>query len=370
MAEVRANGGRGGAAGIAALATLAICAGLLLGQPSFAAASEFGADVAARFAPVVEFAKGERNLPASVPWFLNQSTLEWHNDADDCDSDLIRARRPWNLATMAALGDGGFVAGSRDARCRKTGRRFATNEYTRPTDGGRPGGLGHTDGFVLDLRGEGAVRGGIPDTAPGSPASYTGAPVYYESGDLAKPGAAAGDYMYLTYWFFYPYNGGGPFRHEGDWEGMSIIFGQTSPGHYSPVELGLNQHDGTQGIAWKDRRFPRVRPRVFSAKGTHATYDRAFGRLSLHRFDTTGGGPRWETTTRLLPLATEPWTGYCGAWGQVGSLAGSIGHTGATTGPLGPGCVVNGRLIKRAIPDGWGAPVPVGSGLPGIAVVD
>jgi hypothetical protein len=324
-----------------------------------ASAEVFGPEVASRFAPVVEFAGGERDLPASVPWYLEHSTLEWHND-DGCPSDPIRSQRPWSEAEIRALGEGGYATQARDGSCHKAGPRFTTSEHTRPTDGGRPPRLAPSDGFVLNLQGSSeAVRDGIPDTTPNEPRRYTGSPVYYESGDLIERGTSMGDYAYLTYWFFYAYdNGFGPQNHEGDWEGMSVIFKATSPGHYRPVALGLNQHSATQGIAWKERRFPHDRPLVFSAKGSHATYDHAFG-VNLHT-DTTGGGVLWETAAQLLPLANEPWRGYCGGWGQVGKAAESPLHLGDTTGPSGPGCVVNGRLIKNAIPAGWGVPAPVG----------
>jgi hypothetical protein len=309
-------------------------------------------------------------LPASVPWYLERSTLEWHND-DGCRSDLIRLPRPWGEAEMKALGEGGYATQSRNSSCRKAGSRYTTSDHTRPTDGGRPRGLAFGDGFVLNLQGSSeAVRDGIPNTTPNEPGQYTGAPVYYESGDLIKPGSPVGTYAYLTYWFFYAYDEGFADQdHEGDWEGMSVIFAETSPGHYRPVALGLNQHNGIQGLSWKQRRFPHDRPHVFSAKGSHATYDHA---LKEHAFpfDRTGGGMLWDTSIQMLPLANEPWRGYCGGWGQVGKEAESPLHLSFTTGPSGPGCVVNDRLIKNAIPPGWGVPAPVGQALPGIAVVD
>jgi hypothetical protein len=333
-----------------------------------ASAEVFGPEVASRFAPVVEFAGGERDLPASVPWYLERSTLEWHND-DDCPSDLIRSLRPWSEAEIRALGEGAYATQSRDGKCRKAGPRYTTSEHTRPTDGGRPRGLARSDGFVLNLQGSSeAVRDGIPDTTPNEPQQYTGAPVYYESGDLIKPGSPVGTYAYLTYWFFYAYDQAPLHQnHEGDWEGMSVIFAETSPGHYRPVALGLNQHNGIQGLSWKERRFPQDRPHVFSAKGTHATYDHALRELAIP-FDRTGGGMLWDTSTQMLPLADEPWRGYCGGWGQVGKEAAL--RLSLTTGPSGPGCVVNGRLIKNAIPPGWGVPAPLGQVAPGLAVVD
>lgn len=346
---------------IAALCVAVLTAACAL-RAAPAAADVFGPEVASRFAPVVEFAPDERDLPASVPWYLNRSTLEWHND-DGCRSDVIRPLRTWSVSEMEALGAGGYATRSRDGSCHKAGPRYTTSEHTRPTDGGRAPGLAPGDGFVLNLQGSSeTVRDGIPDTTPDEPRWYTGAPVYYESGDLVKPGSAVGEYAYLTYWFFYAYDEA-PLNqdHEGDWEGMSVIFAETSPGHYRPVELGLNQHSGTQGIAWKERHFRHDRPLVSSAKGSHATYERA----------STAGRVRWDTSKQMLPLADEPWRGYCGGWGQVGKEAEfPLLHPSFTTGPSGPGCVVDGRLIKNAIPAGWGVPAPVDPAAPATAVVD
>jgi hypothetical protein len=349
---------------------LAACLACLFFATPRVPAAVFAPDVVSRFAPTVVLAGGENYLPASVPWFLNRSTLEWHND-DGCGYDLIRPARRWSVAEMSALGTGQYATKSRDASCRKAGPRYTTRDHTRPTDGGRPGGLAASDGFVLNLQGNGdAVRGGIKDTTPEDPGRYTGAPVYYESGDLAKPGVPVGTYMYLTYWFFYAYdNGPGPQNHEGDWEGMSVIFGQVTPGHYRPVALGLNQHRGTEEVRWDKRRFPGERPLVYSAKGTHATYDHDWFDHIGPNADTVGGGPLWDASASALPLASQPWAGYCGGWGQVGEEAELLGR-GDTTGPLGAGCAVNGRIIKAAIPKGWGTPAPLGQGPLGIAVVD
>jgi len=340
-----------------------VCFVSLLGTASQASAAVFGPDVVQRFAPTVQLAAGEGTLPTSASWFLNRASLQWHND-DGCDADVLRPVRVWSTGDMSALGAGGYSAKSRDEDCRKAGPRYTTRDHTRPRDGHRPPGLSAADGFALDLTDTSDARRGIKDTTPEDPQLYTGAPVYYESGDIAKPGAPLGKYMYLTYWFFYAFNDGiGPQNHEGDWEGMSVLFGKTSSGHYRPLALALNQHRETKEIPWHSRRFAGERPLVYSAKGTHATYDHDWpGRLGPFA-DTVGGSVSWDTSVSALPLYDQPWAGYCGGWGEVGRL-------GDTTGPLGPGCIVNGRAIKDAIPDGWGPPAPHGRGAQTIVVVD
>ena len=349
-----------------------VCLASLLGFASQAPAAVFGPDVAQRFAPVVRLAAGEKTLPASAQWFLDRASLQWHND-DGCRTDLFHPVQVWSTGDLNALGNGGYSTKSRDKNCQKAGPRYTTRDRTRPTDRHRPSGLTATDGFFLDLIDSSDVRWGIKDTTPEDPQLYTGAPVYYESGDIAKPGASSGEYMYLTYWFFYAFNDGPSGQnHEGDWEGMSILFGETSPGHYRPRALALNQHSGTQEIPWRSRRFAGQRAVVYSAKGTHATYDHD-GAFRIGPFvETVGGGPDWDTSLSVLPLYDQPWAGYCGGWGQVGRLARvptPLGR-GDTTGPLGPGCLVNGRSIKDAIPDGWGPPALRKPGAQPIAVVD
>lgn len=346
-----------------------VCLASLLGFASQAPAAVFGPDVVQRFAPIVRLAGKEKTLPASAQWFLDRASLQWHND-DGCRTDILRPVQVWSTSAMNALGTGGYATKSRDEDCQKAGPRYTTRDHTRPTDRRRPRELTVSDGFFLDLIDSTDARWGIKDTTPGDSQTYTGAPVYYESGDIVKPGAPLGTYMYLTYWFFYAFNDGlSAQNHEGDWEGMSILFGQTTPGHYKPLTLALNQHRGTQEIPWPGRRFVGERAQVYSAKGSHATYDRDwFGRAGPS-LDTVGGGPLWDTSGSLLSLYDQPWVGYCGGWGQVGLLAGAAG-IGDTTGPLGPGCIVKGRPIKDAIPNSWGPAAPRPRGAPAIAVVD
>jgi hypothetical protein len=85
--------------------------------------------------------------------------------------------------------------------------------------------------------------------------------------------------------------------------------------------------------------------RVFSARGTHGSYESA-GRFStscatrLATYRYTGYGKAWRAWMALAPVSGQPWYGLGGAWGEVGYFA-------DTTGPLGP------SRFKPAAPAGW-----------------
>ncbi|OUO53756.1 hypothetical protein B5F77_05360 [Parabacteroides sp. An277] len=131
------------------------------------------------------------------------------------------------------------------------------------------------------------------------------------------------------YWLFYGYNKVRIASHQGDWERVTLdiyegeIVGAYLDQHgttkyYKASELELTKSNGVQTL------------KVYSAKGTHATYEKvgSFNKTGVAD-DVTGNGKTWEITKNAKHLVVQPWVKYAGAWGEVGMFV-------DTTGPLGP----------------------------------
>jgi hypothetical protein len=190
---------------------------------------------------------------------------------------------------------------------------YATWELTRPwSDRPERHGLSLEEGFFLDPRG--GTGAGFDD--------LTQATVYY-------------DYRarrYIRYWLFYPYSVGVlGLNHEGDWEGLAVDLNRQN----EAVHARLYRH-GTCDVTvdWNTLEEDPFtgRKAVYSSRGHHATYATA-GRHTCGGFfeivDETAQGARWRTWVRLANVRKQPWYGFGGAWGEVGTR-------GESTGPLGP----------------------------------
>jgi hypothetical protein len=84
------------------------------------------------------------------------------------------------------------------------------------------------------------------------------------------------DKIALQYWFFWYHN---PAKndHEGDWEFIQLLFDVGSVDEAlqtPPSEVGYAQHTGGERSSWDDPKLEKdgVRPVVYPAKGSHATY--------------------------------------------------------------------------------------------------
>jgi lysophospholipase L1-like esterase len=121
--------------------------------------------------------------------------------------------------------------------------------------------------------------------------------------NVTRSGNDARNAIYLDYWWYFPNNpagaGGGAlcgagfviagltcFDHQSDWEGVTIVLDGDAPGK-PPLAVSYAQHDGVVRYTWpalqrlwdggdRDRFGKRVktgiRPLVFVANGTHASY--------------------------------------------------------------------------------------------------
>lgn len=252
--------------------------------------------LAAALSPVVYLHPSEQLLPSDPLVFLAGSRLVWAHD-DSCRDHLVAGH-----IDPHRLGAGGYQHRESERallHCDHDGHAIGSNSNARP----RTREVGE-EGFFLDLQ-QRQVRAGIGVTAP---------VLYYH-----VPG------RYIVYWFFYAYNDGGPFDHEGDWENITVHLDAQD----RPTEVAFFAHGRPRVYPWDGIDREGSHPVVYSAKGSHASYARPGFHLAIPGFDSTSAGPKWRTWRHLRNVVREDWWGYGGAWGEVGEIA-------ATTGPQGP----------------------------------
>jgi hypothetical protein len=134
------------------------------------------------------------------------------------------------------------------------------------------------------------------------------------------------------YWLFYGYDYssvlGLNFSHQGDWESVTLdIKNQAIEGawlsahgvdiYYKKRDLQIVTEGHTQTLL------------VYSARGTHAMYNKPGDFHILNTDHTSAAGTQWVITDLEIDLKKQPWREFAGAWGTVG-------HIAPTTGPLGP----------------------------------
>lgn len=355
-------------------------------QCSTAHADFFNQQTIQRFAPLLVMYAGEDNGPASAPWFLDRSSL-WFSESDPC-SDTEVFPGPWSESATARLGlqvpksDRWQYREKSFPSCSHRGATLSATDYTRPYDSGRPPSLGQDEGFYLNFdQGHNAI-GGMPFTRDRSGHEFkTQAPIYYDDGELFDNDGSSTDprRAYISYWFFYAYNDAPPapflFNHQGDWENMSLLFESSPDGsawtlkavsysaHGTPKGVSANCSAATYAGKPLSCPVPRTTWRGesrlvgFVGNGDHATYPSP-GFHQLHgpfgdKTSTLAEGFAWPTWQVLLPLESQAWAGFCGAWGSVGSPY--LPFSEDRTGPLGPGCLDGqGRQRKSGRPQAWG----------------
>jgi hypothetical protein len=149
----------------------------------------------------------------------------------------------------------------------------------------------------------------------------------------------------LQYWFFYIYNDFND-KHEGDWEMVQLNFAAASAEEAlakNPTETGYSQHEGAERAKWGDDKLQLVdgtHPVVYPALGSHANYYNShlyLGRSASQGVgcdDTIGPSRELHPEVSVIPqdreayLASYPWLGYIGRWGEE--------HSGFYNGPTGP----------------------------------
>ena len=148
----------------------------------------------------------------------------------------------------------------------------------------------------------------------------------------------------LQYWFFWYFNQFNDL-HEGDWEGMQLVFEGSSPEEAlaeEPREIGLFQHGSGEKAGWDNGKVEKegTHPVVYPAAGSHATfYDAAVyvgnGKKGSGVGCDNTSAPHRRVVPRPILVPTHPgpnsrssWITYEGRWGQR--------EKGFNNGPTGP----------------------------------
>lgn len=204
-----------------------------------------------------------------------------------------------------------------------------------------------------------AVWSSIPEARPFSPYDDHGFALDFDESSPSAGGRSPDDRGWgpsifaevqddrILYWWFFPDDpkaslvGDLLFSHEGDWEGIEIVFDDGQPLH-----VAYRAHNCDDEVRrWGDPNLELIdgwHPRVYAAKGTHASSPDVDSPSVWERFGSCPGGKRFEGTTDstadgrdqlswlgMRNAAAEPWYDFGGAWGN-------IGDSDAATGPHGP----------------------------------
>lgn len=327
------------------------------------------ADPAAAFAPLAHLHSEERYWPMSADEFLRNGWLLFRHggrcppwsfalDAHLPDAGRAREQIMGRIDPARLGGDPSYGHPASTAQCPHAERpSFSATQRTRPFDPkGRPKGLPEEQGFYIDLWDE--RRAGARRTQKRFAQLYfVGVPAYWQ---LHRERVGDADAVRITYWMFYGLSQPpGPkavlrrFRHEGDWERISVLLEHRGGSDsYVPVSVRYHFHDENRDVPWHAVRRvaaesggAATHPVAYIAKTSHASYPRA-GRYE-EEFRVRGRRvevvhdegiacpdcPQWETWQVLRRVTDEPWYGFGGAWGEV---ADNPLEPRGTTGPLGP----------------------------------
>ncbi len=359
---------------------------------SVASADFFTQDTIQRFSPLLVMYAQEDNGPSSAPWFLDRSRLVFAERGPICDDEPIYDG-PWTdtatrkLGLLVRSGNRWRYQTQETLLCHRSGPVFLATDHTRPYNSDRHPSLHRDEGFYLSANLDSAgAKGGMSFTkATSSHEFVTDAPIYYDDGELFSQNGSAKNprQAYISYWFFYPFNdaprAGFLFNHQGDWENITLLFQQgagSSPlwtleavsysAHGAPKAIAAACSIAPSGKGLLSCPVPRTqwdgKPRLvgFVADGSHATYSspgphpiRTAHGLATDHTSSIASGFSWPSWEALLPLESQGWAGFCGAWGKVASPIRPF--AGDKTGPLGPGCLdERERQRKRGGPSVWG----------------
>lgn len=317
------------------------------------------------FAPLVHLHSGEEWYPMSARGFIDNSVLSWSNKPG-CPAEIIATGRSVPGDKRFGVTDPKSLGASATTYRRAPDApdcdpdtahpvSFLATELTRPySTTARPPRLPLPQGFYLDLAN--GQRRGHRDAHKEGPQTFLRDVPAYVQRDEERIGRRTG--IRLTYWLFYGFSEPpGPrgftrlVSHEGDWERVSVLLRRgREPDTYVPQSARFHFHNEYRDVPWYAvkrasgtgrRPTPPTHPVVYSARGSHASFWRA-GEFESP-FETGGRRhfsvddvaiacpdcPQWRTWELVRGVRDEPWYGFGGAWGKVGS-------SGDTTGPLGP----------------------------------
>lgn len=295
------------------------------------------------YAPRVHMHPKETAFPTSPLKFVENSSLKWA--ADSSCRDIKIARQGQIDLKMLRSGSYRHREVENGARCFSTGRRYSSNDVTRPYDGNarRNPKLAPAEGFFFDVKKSLLNGDPVPeDDQIRTPVSYR-----YVKG------------KFVTYWFFYANNPAADAKaraidnHEGDWEHLRVNLNRSN---YA-VSVTYGQHnckDKVSTYAFDSGMLHMAVGKhldVYSARGSHASFTKpdsigkegvCHGSLGVNQGwgdETKKGGSTWDTwNVPLQDVTLTPWWDFGGAWGKIGTpkiplLGQQIARSVAPAGP-------------------------------------
>lgn len=295
---------------LAALLVLTASASLMLTATAVAAISPAQQELVQRYAPIVE---------------LREQT---HDQL--CDTKVEQYSPPTTVDTV--LGNPSVTL-----------KRYVNGKYTSiktaPT-AADIAGLG--DDYYLDLHGNPLSPGCTYATDFDQLRQLARAPAITYAHIATEPGVTG---LAVQYWFFYYFNQLNDL-HEGDWEGMQVLFDGANTAAdalaQGPTQIALFQHAGGERADWDDPKVQKEgeHPVVYSAAGGHSTYyDDAIYISNGQHGSGVGCDDASQPLTRtdprpvMIPTTAAPgsefqWLGFLGHWGER--------EKGFNNGPTGP----------------------------------
>jgi hypothetical protein len=262
-----------------AIFTASLCFALLVilaAQPSVKAQTD--EDLAAEYAPVLHFTKGEKFYPTTVDYIIDSSVLKQRN-SDGTSFVIDSAPTPNNLGTHT----------SSDL--------FLNNKLETLAN------------IAADYAADAASTS------------------YYAYVHVVKSSSST----VIQYWLFYIFNNGPMNEHQGDIEVVQVFLDAFG----NPQTVLASQHGSGQNAAWSDVEKSGTHPIIYVAQGSHANYFRSYqGKMGIEN-DVVGSDGKTITADQLnlVPLNSQSWLDYKGRWGYWGTEQEvALGRAG----PLGP----------------------------------
>jgi hypothetical protein len=322
--------------------------------------AEFLIGVAQRLAPIVRLHSRDIYRPSSVEWFLQRCTLV--DGSANVDYSNLNLRGGFKLPEELRIMRAGpldqctlsFLSSSD-----QFGPAHYTDDHSLWPMEAPPGGTATYHFRTIETSENTAFSDYQFETLRGQPIvnNLCSAPVYCR---LSR----SGDDIFITYYFFYPYNGdlGGP-----DWDAEALAQTSGWEAHIGDLErvtarIRVSVDLGTvelldTTLEWHGNEDVRRQPpfsfpptvytkvprfTVYSCWHSHATHAApgVYDTNTSWASDYAGAGPIWETGSNVVFIDERvPWIRYNGIFGANISVNGMLAHFGAhpmKNGPEGP----------------------------------
>lgn len=289
------------------------------------------ADPRVDYAPLVYLQLDETHWPMSATTFVNHSSLKWEHATCTPNEHVIAGMGNITASSMASSYHHQEELGC-DARVPGPpvhGTTFYANNYVKPyMQGGPNGGRPETGTVGQNSSSEEGMFLNLDNNYRDGQGPQWNEPVYarFISGNR------------LEYWF--NYGNSHPLMcpgcaHEGDWEHIALKLGADNV----PTKVEYFIHHKSCTLSFAEARRDGNHVRIVSAREAHASYPA--GGVAGYTDDISGPTGMWKTWNNVDRVQDQPWWGYMGSWGQVGSAV-------DFTGPMGPNAKQPAPTFKAA----------------------